>query len=139
MLQLGSWLCIILMCKMILWEVILIPLHRPLGDMGTYILHPVATDPTLELVLVMIVVPLFLNLLQFWIQDDFLQGSPTHDNGSETVSYFSFQENAGEEKREREWKSETKDGKTGDKTNPSCILSSGVLDPSMEYEGYIEL
>lgn len=140
MLQLGAWLGIVLTCKMILWGVILIPLHGPLGDMGTYLLHPVTTDPTLELVLVMIIVPLFLNLLQFWIQDDFLQGSPTHDSGGETISYCSFNENLRKRKKEKKRKSETKDGKTGEGTKkPSGILTTQVLDQSMEYEGYVEL
>jgi hypothetical protein len=115
MLQLGSWLGIIMSCKLILWGVILIPLHGPLGGMGGYILKSVSNHPTLELVIVMILVPLFLNLLQFWIQDDFLQRSHSDpdlaDTETERTPYASI----------------------------DVTQTEQTLDTSGEYMGYVDL
>jgi hypothetical protein len=72
-LQLMSWIGIVSLTKLILYGCILIPFHTELGKVGTAILKPVSHNDTLELMIVMVVVPVSLNILQFWIQDNFLQ------------------------------------------------------------------
>ena len=71
--QLLIWICIITVTKIILFFAILIPFSDGLGKMGTAILKPVSNHDETELIVVMILVPLSLNILQFWIQDTFLK------------------------------------------------------------------
>ena len=71
--QITSWLTIILLTKLLILCIILIPLHQYLGDLGDFLVHPLIDYPKIELVVVMIIVPLIMNVCQFWIQDLFLR------------------------------------------------------------------
>ena len=50
-------------------------LANDLVDIGIYSLSFFDGHPNWELVFVMIIVPFFLNSLQYWIQDNFLKGT----------------------------------------------------------------
>ena len=53
--------------------------QKPLHFFGEMILLPFEGHPELELVMIMIIIPLVLNSLIFWITDSFLK----NDKGSE--------------------------------------------------------
>ena len=74
LLQLGLWLCIIGLVKLILYGVVLVPGHDNLNSFGKWILGPVSKDSTAELAIVMVVFPILFNIFQIWIQDTFLKG-----------------------------------------------------------------
>ncbi|ETW06287.1 hypothetical protein H310_02580 [Aphanomyces invadans] len=70
--QLAAWLSIIIFSKGIVTSVLIATAH-PLSAIGNALFRPLAGHPFAELVLVMIVIPSFLNVVQFWIQDSFLK------------------------------------------------------------------
>lgn len=70
--QLASWILIIMCVKIILAISLLVPFHRDFFSLGHSILSPVADKEGLELVIVMLVVPITFNVIQYWIQDNFL-------------------------------------------------------------------
>ena len=72
--QLGVWLFIILLSKAIVLSIILIPFKHQLDDFGRWFLGPVSHNNTLELVIVMIILPILFNIIQFWVQDNILKG-----------------------------------------------------------------
>jgi hypothetical protein len=74
--QIGVWLTVVTTTKLLLYGAVLVPLQSKLVDMGETILLPVTRhhNETLELVVVMVLVPLSLNIIQYWIQDAFLKG-----------------------------------------------------------------
>ena len=67
-LQLSSWMIIVLISKVIL-AVILFAFESPVSDFGCWAMSPVADNPKLELVLVMVVGPYILNAAQFWVRN----------------------------------------------------------------------
>lgn len=73
--QLLIWVSIILICKVIILCLILLPAHNILNSFGKWILGPVSKHPNAELAVVMVIFPVLLNIIQFWIQDNFLKGS----------------------------------------------------------------
>ena len=77
--QLTAWIIIILIVKLIMLGCILKPLSSPLFQAGESILSPVTDNEDVELVIVMIIIPICLNMIQYWIQDNFLmfKGIPT--------------------------------------------------------------
>ncbi|OQS05564.1 hypothetical protein THRCLA_02328, partial [Thraustotheca clavata] len=72
LLQLLSWLVIILLTKLIIGRVIVM-FHADLELFGDILFKPLENYPHAELVLVMIACPCLMNALQFWIQDSFLK------------------------------------------------------------------
>ncbi|OQR86617.1 hypothetical protein ACHHYP_10346 [Achlya hypogyna] len=70
--QLTSWLVIILLTKVIIGRVILL-FHPQLEGFGDALFEPLRDFPRTELVLVMIACPCLMNGLQFWVQDSFLK------------------------------------------------------------------
>lgn len=74
--QLGAWVSIVSFNKLLLYGCVLIPTHTLLGKIGRAVLSPLRGHDHLELVIVMVVVPMSLNLVQFWIQDNFLKAKP---------------------------------------------------------------
>lgn len=74
--QIGVWLVVVTTTKLMLYGVVLVPFQSGLVNIGNTILLPVTKhhNETLELVVVMILVPLTLNIVQYWIQDAFLKG-----------------------------------------------------------------
>lgn len=73
-LQLLNWLLIILLSKAIILVLILIPMRNTLDSFGKWFLGPVSHNNSIELFIVMILLPLIFNLTQFWIQDNILKG-----------------------------------------------------------------
>ena len=74
LLQLSVWLLVIMISKAIVLVTVLIPFKHQLDGFGKWFLGPVSHDNTLELVIVMIILPLLFNIIQFWIQDNILKG-----------------------------------------------------------------
>ena len=72
--QVILWVIIILLSKCLILILILIPFHKLLDNFGKWFLNPISHNNDLELTIVMVILPLILNLIQFWIQDNFLKG-----------------------------------------------------------------
>lgn len=71
--QLVVWLIIIIISKLFILVFFLITSKELDGILG-YLFEPIQRYPNLELILVMIIIPFILNVVQFWIQDNFLKG-----------------------------------------------------------------
>jgi hypothetical protein len=71
--QLGMWCLVVLIVK---WSLVglIFGLRDFLSTIGVWVLSPVASEPQLELVVVMVFVPCLMNIIQFWVQDNFLKG-----------------------------------------------------------------
>ena len=74
-LQFVLWLIIISCGKLIILP-ILIYLSSSISQGLEFIFDGLKNDPNLELVVVMIIIPFFLNSLQFWLQDSYLKQQP---------------------------------------------------------------
>jgi len=72
--QLTVWCFIVMLVKLALFGVQLY-CSESLEYLGTAALEGFAGNPRLELLFVMVIVPLSLNSLQYWIQDNFLMGN----------------------------------------------------------------
>lgn len=74
--QMVVWCMIVFLAKIIVFffEIIY---HRPIVKMGEFFLAKLDGNPQLELVVVMVVIPVSFNSIQFWVQDNFLKGD-TH-------------------------------------------------------------
>ncbi|CEG40374.1 Protein of unknown function DUF3661, vaculolar transmembrane [Plasmopara halstedii] len=70
--QLLQW-CFILTIMKVIVGLVLFIFSTPLGWMGYLLFYPVHHHPKIELLIVMIGCPLFMNMVQFWIQDSFLK------------------------------------------------------------------
>lgn len=70
--QLWIWIGIILIVKGVIW-IIMTLFVEPLQFFGSLLLVPFSGHPQLELIAVMILIPLILNSLVFWITDSFLK------------------------------------------------------------------
>ena len=53
----------------------MLPFKHQLNDFGRWFLGPVSHNNTLELVIVMVILPLLFNIIQFWVQDNILKGT----------------------------------------------------------------
>lgn len=71
-LQLMLWVSIVAVAKWILL-IIITYFDEFFMEIGKYLLRPFVGKPRTELVFVMIAVPTFMNILQFWVQDNFLK------------------------------------------------------------------
>jgi len=78
--QITSWVLIITAVKFLLLYCVLIPLMDPLYTVGHWLLVGFDPYPKLELVIVMILVPLVVNVVVFWISDNFLMNQSPTDN-----------------------------------------------------------
>ncbi|KAL1506888.1 hypothetical protein AB1Y20_007753 [Prymnesium parvum] len=56
--------------KMITLGVLIVPLHGPLGQLAAAVERPLRRHPHVELLLVMVVAPVLLNVLFFWVVDN---------------------------------------------------------------------
>lgn len=70
--QLLSWWLIVFISKLFLAAMQLI-LNKLLESFGSAVLTPFKDEPKLKLVMVMIIFPVVLNSVQFWVQDNFLK------------------------------------------------------------------
>jgi len=84
--QLGVWLLVIPLVKLLLLSVIVL-LLKPLSYFGAFVLGWLQPTPNLELAVVMVVCPCAMNLVQYWIQDTFLK----HKGGGD--GYVTDEEN----------------------------------------------
>lgn len=72
--QLSVWLCIIT-CMKAFMLLLMFLLSKPLQTVASVVLKRFADTPTLKLVVVMIITPLFMNAFQFWVTDTFIKKS----------------------------------------------------------------
>lgn len=72
--QVMTWLSIVLISKALVTASLLLT-PEMLGHVGNWLFYPLQNNPFLELVVVMVLCPCFLNVMQFWIQDSFLKQS----------------------------------------------------------------
>lgn len=70
--QLSAWILIIMLVKLILALTLLIPFRHSFFRIGQSLLSPVSKNDDLELIIVMLVVPISFNVIQYWVQDNFL-------------------------------------------------------------------
>jgi hypothetical protein len=84
--QFGIWNLIVAVCKSILFLIELL-LNGPLITIGEFLLGWVQPYETAELVLVIIVIPVIMNGLAFWNQDNFLK--KPESEGKETQLFYS--------------------------------------------------
>eukprot|EP00644_Phytophthora_capsici_P015323 jgi/Phyca11/113357/e_gw1.24.394.1 len=71
-LQVISWILVISTCKFII-ATLIVAFQKPLGAFAVFLFKPLEKHPEVELALVMIACPCFMNMMQFWIQDNFLK------------------------------------------------------------------
>ena len=71
--QMVVWCMIVFLSKIIVFffEIIY---HKPIVRTGELFLSKLEGHPQLELVVVMVVIPVTFNSIQFWVQDNFLKG-----------------------------------------------------------------
>lgn len=74
--QLIVWLFIVVSSKVLLFFVQL-TFHEIFLKIGQFVLADFAGNPQLELIFVMVIVPMTLNSVQYWMQDQFLKGKPS--------------------------------------------------------------
>ncbi|CAG9322008.1 unnamed protein product [Blepharisma stoltei] len=84
--QLWLWLIIAMTMKTLLVALMVI-FHKLLGSAGEFILSPVEKYPNLELVMVMIIIPVVLNSLMFWITDGFLKNNKKTESLAKVVAF----------------------------------------------------
>ncbi len=72
--QFLIWNLIVAVCKSFLFMFELL-LNKPLNAISEFLLGWVQPYPNVELVLVIIIIPVIMNGLAFWIQDNFLKKS----------------------------------------------------------------
>lgn len=70
--QLVVWLVVVTLMK-VLMLVLVVLLTDPLHRVTDFFLWPLFRSPVAELLVVMIITPFFLNALQFWVVDNFIQ------------------------------------------------------------------
>lgn len=70
--QLMIWVSIVAFTKWLLL-VAIIYFNSYFALAGKQLLQPFSDNPKFELVFVMIIVPTVMNILQFWVQDNFLK------------------------------------------------------------------
>lgn len=90
MIQLGVWIGIIFTTKVLIFVLILLPFKYFLQKLGDVIVHPLVDHPKAELIVVMIIVPLIMNSIQYWIQDIFLKDKKS--NTEQDNSYYNIDE-----------------------------------------------
>lgn len=78
-LQLVTWLWIVTAVKIVLLYVIVMPFSSSFYAAIHWILNPVDAHPKLELVIVMVLIPLVVNIIVFWVTDNFLM---SHERSS---------------------------------------------------------
>jgi hypothetical protein len=66
------WNVIVVISKTLLFEIEIL-LSGPIIDVAAYLIGWIQPYETLELILVIIIVPVIMNGLAFWIQDNFLK------------------------------------------------------------------
>jgi hypothetical protein len=79
--QVFLWLLVVTLAKAVVSALILMA-AAPLHAVGLSTLRPLEPYPRLEVVIVMLIAPLLLNVIQLWIQDNFLQLRPFSARGT---------------------------------------------------------
>eukprot|EP00347_Sterkiella_histriomuscorum_P023098 403335956 len=77
LIQLIHWLVIISLSKLCILGIILL-FKEQLLYLGVLALYPIQQYPRLLLLVVMVLIPVGFNALQFWILDEFLRSKETH-------------------------------------------------------------
>jgi hypothetical protein len=56
-----------------------------LEEIAAFIFYPVKNNPEIELTIIMVVIPLVMNALMFWVQDNFLKKNEIKQNEKDLV------------------------------------------------------
>ena len=80
--QLAAWLAIVLLVKVVLGSAEYL-LRSPLAALGDAIFSPVSSSPNTELLIVMVLCPGLMNLVQYWVQDNFLKSAEREADGGD--------------------------------------------------------
>lgn len=86
--QLGVWLVVTIINKLLILVILKI-CHQFLENFGNFVLNPFSNGKV-RLVMVMIIFPVILNAIYFWITDNILKFTP--DEGDKDVKEFYEQE-----------------------------------------------
>lgn len=70
--QVMWWMVIAMFAKLTVFSILLI-FYKIVENFGKLVLAPMKTNPKVKLVMVMIVIPTFFNILQFWFTDNFIK------------------------------------------------------------------
>lgn len=85
-LQLSLWIAVVCVVKVGIFFGVILPFTDELYEIGDFFLRPIDPYPRFELVVVMILVPAVLNVVAFYVQDNFLMYHPTlRDRGFEAL------------------------------------------------------
>mmetsp|Transcript_40332 Transcript_40332/g.38801 ORF Transcript_40332/g.38801 Transcript_40332/m.38801 type:complete len:219 (+) Transcript_40332:105-761(+) len=87
--QLVVWCCIVMLVKIVVFVAELF-FADSLIMLGEFLLQDFKDKPRLELVFVMMIVPLTLNVVQLWIQDNFLMGQKHLEERRERLTAAEF-------------------------------------------------
>jgi len=79
--QCSLWVGIVTLAKLVLLFCFIVPAKRPLYVAGSWLMSGLINYPRWELVIVMIVIPLVFNVIQFWIQDNWLMNNDDSNAG----------------------------------------------------------
>lgn len=90
MIQLGVWISIIFTTKVLIFVLVLLPFKSLLQKLGDVMVHPLVDHPKAELVVVMIIVPLIMNSIQYWIQDTFLKDKKSNTSNTEQDNAYYY-------------------------------------------------
>jgi len=72
LIQTSAWIIAITVVKFVLLFCVIVPFKDPLYAVGAWLMSGFEPYPKLELIIVMIIIPLVMNIIVFWIQDNFL-------------------------------------------------------------------
>ncbi|KNC46664.1 transmembrane protein 110 [Thecamonas trahens ATCC 50062] len=81
--QLGVWQVIVVLVKLIM-GLLMYPVAGILEAIARFFLTPFLNHPHTELIVVMLVAPLFLNIITFWISDNILKSDAPQERATET-------------------------------------------------------
>lgn len=71
-LQLALWTAVVSLVKLVIFYAILYPFAYEVYAAGSFVLQPLFEFPKLQLFVVMIIIPAILNVVAFWVQDNYL-------------------------------------------------------------------
>jgi len=84
--QVCAWILIIILVKFFLFAIIVYPMRNLLNIAGLWMLGPILGHEIAELIIVMILIPLICNVIQFLMQDIFLK----YTSPADTTCYITM-------------------------------------------------
>lgn len=135
--QLTAWLWVVILSKAIIVFAFILPLKGPLYAVVEYMFAPIDKYPQLELLLIMIVIPLVLNVIVFWIQDQYLMQQQPEDadaSAAATRSMWAKDNFDGPAEWESDWNDEDGAETAADTAAPSASPTLDAASTSTSAE-----